>query len=389
MYQHPTLAMYNYELFRLSLADVERLAETMDAAEYYRTLGQWYLITAPTDDYVARAHRWLQEAVTLGDADAKLHLATLYRFGDLGKVDMDEYRRLLGEAIAGGSQLAEMRHCRDIAYGVGQEGDLDRGLEEARRRLAAQPEPDPRWYDIIGWMLLANDDSKGANEYFLKAIAAGYVDSYIGLTDMPEKQEEGRRAGCGGSCILIAEELVKRYDNCSSNDANAVECFSDDNEKRAYLDANHKHRKELSEQIEGLYEEAVQLGEPLGLYYRGMLYHDALLGHLEDDDKAWQCFMRGNLLGEVSCMAMLAAMILEGRAPEEYRYEDACFFQLKALRFGDDDQLEDVVHAWLEGELQEYADEIETLYKPRYDALRNVDEDDDPEDDDGRFDAWA
>ena len=381
--------MYNYELFKMTQEDFQRLSATMDAAEHARILGQWYIVTAPTDDYVTQADHWLRRAIDLGDAEAKVHLANMYRFGDMGKVDMDEYRRLVDEAVSDGCQLAAMRRCRDIAYGVGQPEDLDRGLEEARKGLAAQATPDPRWYDTIGWMLFAKDDTAGANEHFLKAIKGGYIDSYMGLTGMPEKHEEGRRAGCGGSCILLAEELEKRYDECGRNDSNAVECFSDDNEKRAYLDANYNYRKELAEQIEGLYEEATRLGEPMAYFYLGMLYHDAMLFHLEDDDKAWAYFMRGNQLGDMSCMAMLAAMILEGRATEQYHYEDACFFQLKALRFGDEDQLEDVVHAWFEGELQEYADEIETLYKPRYDALRNVDDDDDPEDDDGRFDAWA
>ena len=381
--------MYNYELFKLSLDDFESLSKSLPSPEYCRTLGLWYIVTAPTEDYVTQAHHWLQKAIDLGDVEAKLHLANMYRFGDLGKVDIDGYRHLLDEAIAGGSQLAEMRHCRDIAFGMWQTAGLDRGLEEARKCLNAHPTPDPRWYDTIGWMLLANDDSEGANEYFLKAIAAGYVDSYIGLTNMPEKQEEGRLAGCGGSCILLAEELQKKYDECGRNDANAVEYFSDDNEKQAYLNSNYNYRKELAAQIESLYEEATRLGEPMAYFYLGMLYHDATLFHLEDDDKAWTYFMRGNQLGDMSCMAMLAAMILEGRATEQYHYEDACFFQLKALRFGDEDQLEDVVHAWFEGELKEYADEIEKLYKPRYDALRNVVDDDDPEDDDGRFDAWA
>jgi GT2 family glycosyltransferase len=65
--------------------------------------------------------------------------------------------------------------------------------------------------------------------------------------------------------------------------------------------------------------------------------------------------MRGNRLGDSFCMSMLADMILEGRTPEEYSYEDACFFQLKALRYGDDDQLASVLHAYFEGDLKEYA----------------------------------
>ena len=387
--------MYAYELFRLTNEDISRLAGTMDAAEYCRIVGQWHIFTAPTEDYANQANEWFRRAIDYGDAEAKLHLANMYRLGDLGKVDMDEYHRLLGEAVDGGCQLAEIRFCKDIFYGVGQRPDKANGLEETRRRLAGQADPDPRWYDTLGWMLLSMDEKDEANKCFLKAIECGYIDSYMGLSDMPERVEEGREAGCGGCCILMAEELEKKYDECSSNDANAVEYFSDDNEKRAYLDANHKYRKELAAQIEALYEEAVSKGEPLGLYYLGMIHYDATLGHLEDDDKAWAYFMRGNQLGEVNCIAMLAEMTEEGRAPDEYGWNDACFFHLKALRYGDNDQLLPVVRAYHEGDLDEYADEIKRDYLPRYDELDYDSDgledwpDDDPEDDDGRFDAWA
>jgi len=349
------------------------------------------------DDYVAEAEKWIRKAVLLGDADAKLSLANMYRLGDLGRVDMEEYHRLLDEAMKGGSQLAEMRFCKDIAYGVEQEADIDKGLALAREKLASHQNPDPRWYDTIGWMLFSKDEKEEANQYFLKSIENGYVDSYMGLTDMPEKVEEGRKAGCGGCCISMAETLKEKYDECGRNDANAVEYFSDDNEKRAYLDANYNYRKELAAQIEALYEEAIRLGESLGLYYLGMIYHDALFGHFEDDDKAWEYFMRGNKLSDVSCISMLSNMIMEGRAPEEYQYEDACFYSLRALRYGDDDQLLTVMEGYFDGCLDEYKEEIELLYKPRYDELEDDVcmnpgrdyEDDDPEDDDGRFDAWA
>ena len=231
--------MYAYELFRLKDSDIAQL-NFEQTVENTRILGQWYIFTAPSDDYVEQAFMCFRQAIECGDAESKLHLANMYRLGDLGKVDMDEYHRLLNEAVDCGCQLAEMRLCKDIFYGVGQKADKDKGVNEAKKRLAAQSNPDPRWYDTIGWMLLEMDDSQGADDFFFKAIDAGFADSYMGLSGKPELMEEGRSAGCGGCCILIAEELEKKYDECGRNDANAVEYFSDDNEKRAYLDANHK-----------------------------------------------------------------------------------------------------------------------------------------------------
>ena len=381
----PTIRpMYYNELFKLTLSDFDNLARTLSHAEYCRILGQWHILTAPMDDSVEQGEKMLREAAALGDAEAKLHLANMYRLGDFGKVDMDEYERLLAEAIDGGCQLAEIRYCKDIAYGVAQKADLDLAIEETRRRLALQDSPDPRWYNALGWMLHEKGRFSEANEMFLNAIELGYVDSYMGLSDMLEKQQEGREAGCGGSCVLLAEELKRKYDENSGNDTNAVECFSDDEQKREYLRINYNYRRELAIEIEHLYEEAARMGETLGLYYQGMLYYKAQYGHREDDEKAWAYFMRGNRLGDSYCMSMLADMIMDGCAPEEYGYEDACFFQLKALRYGDDNQLASVLHAYFEGDLKEYADEIERYYLPRF-----YEEEDDIEDDDGRYDAWA
>ena len=383
--------MYRYELFRLKQSDIKQLESSASSVDIC-TLGKWYIFTAPVKDYIEKAESCFRRAMELGNVEAKYHLANMYRLGDLGKVDMERYKSLLNEAVSAGCQLAEIRHCKDIAYGVNQPEDVDRAIEETERMMAEHSAPDPLWYDAIGWMYYAKDDCTTANRYFLNAIDAGYADSYFGLSDMPEKQEDGRRAGCGGSCILLAEELKKKFDESGCNDSNAVECFSDDYQKKAYLDANYNFRKELAEKIEALYVEAAVLGESMGLFLQGKLYYFAQYHHLEDDEKAWECFLRGSELGDMGCMVMLAEMIEEGRAPDKYGWEDACLFRLKALRYGDEDQLLPVMQAYFEGDLDEYRDEIERYYLHLYKVIGYDSDgvlDDDPEDDDGRYDAWA
>ena len=199
----------------------------------------------------------------------------------------------------------------------------------------------------------------------------------------------------------MAEELKKKYDYCVDNDALAVEYFSTRHEKQAFLDANHKHCAELGEQIEECYEEAGKLGYAEAYYYLGMIYYDAMYERLEDDKKAWNYFMRGNQLGETCCMVMLAEMIKEGRGGNGYGWKEACMFRLKALRFGFDDMLLPVMRAYFGGDLDEYADEIETLYMPIYESgdyskdwpEEEYDgedfDDDEPEDDDGRWDPYV
>lgn len=398
-------SIFPYELFRLDAEELDRLQQS-DTAEDMTTLGMWHIITVPDDDYISQAETLFRKAIAKGSALAKLQLANMYRLGDFGLVDMKQYIRLRDESIAEGCQMAQLRLCRDIAYGVGCLPDLDMGIAETKRRLAAIAYPDPRWYDALGWMLmLKGAPSDESNGWFLKAIECGYIDSYSGLVDMPEAIEMGRKEGCGGCCIMIAGELVKKYHTVCENDANATDYFSDTDEKSAYLEKNSQYKKELAQQIVSLYQEATRLGETAGYYYLGQIYYGADLGHMEDDDKAWHYFMTGARMGHCLCLSMLAEMIEEGRASEEYQWEDACLYRLKALRYGDDNQLLYVVHDYHEGELEDYAEEIVRDYIPRYDALPDEEEsdvdgeddcqqedgeaDDDPEDDDGRFDAWA
>ena len=75
--------------------------------------------------------------------------------------------------------------------------------------------------------------------------------------------------------------------------------------------------------------------------------------------------------------------------------DDARLLRLKALRYGDEEQLSAVIKDYLNGDLEEYAEEIVQNYVPIYESLNDespdeTDEDDDDyEDDDGRWDAWA
>ena len=48
-----------------------------------------------------------------------------------------------------------------------------------------------------------------------------------------------------------------------------------------------------------------------------------------------------------------------------------------------------VMQAYFEGDLNEHKDKIERCYRAKYEALGEDGIDDDPEDDDGRYDAWA
>lgn len=403
---------YAYQFFKLADEQVDELRKADDADSICQ-LGCWYIFTAPTEDYVERAADCFRRAITKGSVEAKHHLSNMYRLGDFGLVNMKEYRRLRDEAIAGGCQIAEIRLCKDLAFGVGQLADLDAGLEEAQRRLALHEDPDPRWYDAIGFMLLMKGDEVESKHYFRKAIEAGYLDSYLGFAGDSETLEEGRMKGCGDCCLLLVDELEKKLDNLDFEEANAVDFFGNSEEKKSFLSNINDNRKRLYQKIIDLCDEAARLGSNTANYYLGSIYYKGKYNMMmsdENDRKAWNFFVRGSQLGSFHCYSMMAEMIEAGRAPEQYKAEDACLMRLKALRFGDDDQFLPVINAYMDGDLEDYAEEIVQNYIPRYETLEDdicmnpekdyddKDDDfddfgegdeDDYEEDDGRFDAWA
>ena len=393
---------YSYQLYLLDKRKRDALMKRADAQSLC-LLGYWYWYLAPTEDYLTKAENYFRQAIKKGSSEAKLHLANMYRLGELGKVDMDKYLQLRNEAISDGCQYAKIRYCKDIAYGVWHTANLDAAIAMALKEIDAAESPDPLWYDTLGWFFYEKKQYDNSEKAFLKAIALGYADSYSGLVDTPGSVKNGYEAGVGYCCIIKAEENVERYDKYYELELEEKEKGLNTAESKECIKNLRYLQRQEGRKIRELYKEACKKGDSAGYYYLGYVYYEGRYSTVENNAKAWECFMQGNRMGNSLCMVMLADMIEEGRASAEFHYEDACLFRLRALRYGDDSQLLPVVHCFHEGELEDYADEINRDYIPKYeslgdelytpdgDGLENWPDDyqDDPEDDDGRFDPWA
>lgn len=403
-----TNTVYNHELFLFDDARVESLKQSSSVDDQC-LLGRWYWITAPTDDYAQRAEECFRKAIDGGNVEARLHLGNMYRLGELGPVDLDRYYCLRDSAIADGCVPAEIRLCCDIAYGVGQLPNLDEAIAEAKRRLEAGTDDDPRWYDQIGWFYLNKGESKVANEYFLKAIERGYYDSYSGLVGISQSNDMGIRAGCADCLVFKADDMAQEYSNIPEQQNLILLGPGTPEEKQRLLDKLTQRRDEIRNTIEEMYEKAAKLGSTSAYYYLGCIFFKGQYGRQMDDERAWNYFYKGMQQGNPSCTAMLAELIEDSRDPGgEKEWEDACNLRLKALRCGDDSQLEKVVSRYQRGQFgEDESREIELYYLPRYKEMEDElrmnpnkfpenwledwpeDSEDDYEDDDGRYDAWA
>lgn len=356
------IARNRYEIFSLSEEQVEALKKSDEPDEQY-LLGRWYWLTAPEPDYVSKAESLFRKSMEGGCADAKMALARLYRYGDLGLVNLEEYERLRDEARKEGSLCADTQYYHDMAKGVCCEANPKQAIALLRERIKTIKDPDPKWFDVLGWALYADGQETEAGNAFMTSALKGYSQAYDGclcVTSTHDVIVRARRAGCGFAYIFDMSNFMEEYG-----------------------DAEEKRKRYLHGKIKSLAEKALLLGETSGAYFLSTFYFKGDYGFPKDDQKAWSYAQRGTELGDNLCYGQLITMTEDGCAPREVGKEELSFFMLQALRLGSDEYLNDVVNAFDEGCLQAYAEEIEKYYIPKYD------EDLDYEDDDGRWDAYV
>ena len=146
---------------------------------------------------------------------------------------------------------------------------------------------------------------------------------------------------------------------------------------------------------------AAELGDKAAWEQLGDCYYEGSYGFEKDYKKAFTCYSNGAIHDAVNSIEKLWKMMHDHLIDRPLDYVDS--IALQGARCGSKRLLAETVIIHQEGRLAEYADEIERFYDPIFDApefsLDNdedwrdvIDEqfgDDEPEDDDGRYDAWA
>ena len=356
------IARNHYEVFALTEEQIVRLKQSDDMYERY-LLGRWYWLTHPEKDAEKKAEVLFHQSADAGCADALLSLARYYRYGVMRQVDLDEYVRLRDEARSKGSLFAEIQYVLDMIYGIACEANPPKAIAMVKEKLESEENPDPQWYDVLGWAFLLDAQKGEAGNMFATAALKGFSKAYDGFLCAASSKDviiKARKAGCGLGFVFALGGARSDFDEASD----ALKEF---------------YHAELKED----YETALLLGESAGAYYLADAYYTGTYGFPEDDQLAWHYAYRGGELCDTLCFELLAEMIEAGRAPKEFGQEEADFFLLQSLRYGNSDVLSEVVELYKNGRLQDYAHEIREYYVPKYEALLE------PEDDNGRWDGYA
>lgn len=366
-------------LYLLTDAQVARLKEYAEKgyplAQY--AYGRYLYIVRPDRDAVGQADDYFKAAEKAGLGDAIQAQSTVMLDGHYGLVDIEEAHKMTLKSIEQHSELGARAYLRRILFGDEfLESDPQKVIDTIKKMFPYESndieEVNPFYYEILGDAYEKLGEKREAEIYYNKAINMGYYEAF------------------GNYCFinnggLDTDELKKAYldllaEGCEANDPSSYVY------RAAYLMDNYNHdedgkRHEITAQIKADLEAAAKLGSQLAPYFLGTSYYYGNYGFEEDNTQAWNWLIEGTMRDEGMAYAALAQMIEDGYNPNVVDDGMSSYCHLMALRLGEDDELKKVVKAYENGELTDYAAEIEKYYIPRYDALPDDDDDDDDDDD--------
>lgn len=363
---------YVYPMFMITDKQVDELKKTSDKgfsiARY--TLGRYYQLVRPSRENMKKARELFDAAAAKGLGDAFCGLALLARDGWYEEADTDKYNALLDKAIENNSHKAFYFRGKDIIYGFnGRQADpqwvidtltdilKDATWEEEKDILNYEPDD----FDLLGRAYEETGQRDKAEEAYIHAISMGYYEALSHLATMMCCDEDGN---------VVEKKSFDEYIGIGIEHNDAWSFAMRGNVSEEEYDAlSSKEKVRKTAEIRSDLEKACKLGDDIAPYLLGCHYYFGTNGFAEDDEAAWKWFNLGSAYGSSSCFSMMAQMISEGHCPKKVSERFHAYCLLCACRFGDESKLEDVIEAYRDGLLDDFKNEIEKYYIPRYNDI--------------------
>ena len=368
-------------LFKISKEQVALLkdfAEKGYALSQY-AYGRWLEAHRPEADSLNIANEYLKKADKGGVHDALFAQSVLYKAGHYGLVDREEAARMVNDAVDKGSFLAYQYVLRQTIYGWNNVTADPKRVADGIKDWFKDGESDdiltvnPAYYSIIAEAYAELKDKKNADKYYRKAIGMGYYEAWSDLCNLhfeddeyDELLEQGCEAGVANCLLLKASGLMDRYEDMNSRD-----------QKQATADIMHYTISACEE------------GSDLAPYFMGNAYYHGYYGFEKDFEKAWFWFCEGTKRDDGESYEMLAVMVSGDENPYEISDKEGFVNHcaMMALRNGNDNLLDLVVESYRNGELTDYAAEIERYYIPEYEKSHENDDEEDEDDDEEEYES--
>ena len=337
------------------------------------------------EDWGKSAHKLLLKAKAGGVIDAEAVIADMIRYGELEKSDFARAKKLLEKSLAKGSEFAAKYHIENLLYGLcGTVEDPEAALEFIDNLLAKSD--NPMWYYYKGLAIERTDCLSAAKEWYNKALEWGVAEAIadyataVGFDDEYELEDQD-----------AYEKILD--EGCKLNNPMCKYLKARLQGARWYdlPDENEEEKDELLDDILDNLESAATLGLAEASLWLGHIYKEGLYDLETDLEQAWAWYEDGAQFRSGECYEAMYAMAVQGllHSPQEGRkIADLC--AIKGARCGSRMMLRATVEAYYDGRLQGFASEIEEYYIPVYTLLGGEEDDEeDYDEDDGRYDAWS
>ncbi|MGM9781058.1 MAG: hypothetical protein ACI3Y7_04300 [Candidatus Cryptobacteroides sp.] len=319
------------------------------------------------------SYEYYNLALEGGIADARMHLAFMFRDGDLGEVDSRLFISYANKALEEGSQRAAQFRLHQMIYGSDYyTGDPGKALIHLNDYLSITDDPDPYYYRLKASAEEKLEMKEEAARDYEKALNNGDGESFFLLACLTCCNEQGT--------VTDGEKFTEIMGR--GQDAGVASAYLETacllNEE-VFEELDEDYRAETRELMEDQLRLSTMLGGADAAFLMGSFYEEGQYGFEQDYDQAWGWYSRGALLRSEDCYEALSRMVLEDEtAPEMYDEEFGYECAYRGYILGAD-TLEQVIRGYRSGHLTSHAAVIEEFYLPLYEELFGDGDYDEPE----------
>lgn len=372
-------------LFRVPPEVIEQLTAQADAGDALACfkVGRYHYVVQPDEDSIEKAIDYIEKAQEGGIIEADVAKAIILYNGDSGLIDREEAHNLLDKGLDHECEFAAELFSRNIING-NNGYKVDRQL--AIRALEALiPESDnPMYYFLYATALEAEHSLSAARPWYEKAYNAGFLTASVNLAvcrgynddyelvDQDAYRDTLHAAAKAGDptayCVILMDEL-------------APDIFEQEEPERT---------ESQDKLIEGL-EWCAGNGCVLAAHYLGEIYRYGQYGIEKDIEEAYSWHCQASQWGVSDSYEALYTMVAEAEIDfDPNEIDDVLdYLALQGARSQNEAMLRKAVERYNQGGLKDFDTEIEAYHIPAYNALPDEPEDDEPIDDDGRYDPYV
>ena len=344
------------------LKDIDRIKELSDNGNPYMqfAFARLHDVLQIDADSTELCYRYYNLALDKGIADARMHLAFMFRDGDLGEVDSRRFLSYFKKALDEGSQRAAQFQLHQMIYGSEYfTADPGKALILINDYLSYTEDADPYYFRLKAMAEEKLEMKQESARDYEKATMLGDSESFFLLACLTCCDEQGT--------VIDMErfsDLMMRGQEAGSASAYLeTACLLNENLFEALDD---EHKAEVKSLLKDQLELSISLGDCDGAYLLGSFYEEGLYGFDKDYDLAWSWYAKGALLRSGLCYEALSRMLLEDEtAPKTYDEEFGYECAYRAYVLGSD-TLETVIRGYKTGHLTSHAAVIEEFYLPLY-----------------------